>query len=275
MASLAPEQPHLSEYMSFVAPKEPGQRSAEIHAAFSTRRDQLATLYDTLSRDAFLDEAAKYDTILGIKNYHLTIRSYIDWLANIPNRRAFEEEFSTQIYKGHPFLLMYTDLDNLKATNTNLGHEAGSERIKSVASMAKEYLWLRILKAREENPNAYKGVNLVILARTGGDEIGGIFTFDDITEADGNEEAYYAEKEQIALQLADDFREAVAQASFTVYNHKTDDDDEKRGTVSIGLGIKRGRNSRLFKADVDQSGLGRAKKTGKNKTVLVPMRLED
>lgn len=59
-------------------------------------------------------------------------------LTSLPNRRLIYELLSHQIKASNrdlvPFSLMFIDLDNFKETNDSLGHQAGDEMLKEVAT---------------------------------------------------------------------------------------------------------------------------------------------
>lgn len=61
-----------------------------------------------------------------------------DFLTGIANRRAFYEIAATEAQRsrryGRPLTLVYVDLDNFKAVNDSLGHDAGDELLVEVAA---------------------------------------------------------------------------------------------------------------------------------------------
>ena len=84
-------------------------------------------------------------------------QAYYDALTNLPNRALFQDRLHVAIEKskrsGHLVALYFIDLDRFKEINDSLGHQAGDEVLKVVAS--------RLLKnVRKEDT----------LARLGGDE---------------------------------------------------------------------------------------------------------
>jgi diguanylate cyclase (GGDEF)-like protein len=84
-------------------------------------------------------------------------RSVVDELTGLYNRRGFfamgEQEWRRARRRGEGFLLVYADLDGLKAVNDGAGHDVGDAMIKDAA---------RALAA------VFRGTD--ILARLGGDE---------------------------------------------------------------------------------------------------------
>jgi len=81
--------------------------------------------------------------ILGRKTNQLenAIRelSLRDELTNLYNRRGFyvlaEQALRLAQRAGHPFFVLFIDVDGLKQTNDELGHEVGSELLRSIAGL--------------------------------------------------------------------------------------------------------------------------------------------
>lgn len=270
MTEQTPKSPHQSRYMDLVTPLGPGEQRIINHTDFLRRREEILHLLQSSTPEEAATLLALREVTDKIKIRHLTKRSYIDWLTDIANRRGFEEEFANQVYSGVPFILLYIDADGLKEKNTNHGHEAGNQYIRHITTHAKDVLWQNVLRTREQDPNAYRGIRPVILARIGGDEIGAIITFDDYERAAENPDGYFAEKEQIAFELAEEFRNAVAQNAFTTHDQQTNSEIALFGSVSIGVGVCHYDTTiHGFKTHVDQQGLHAAKSAGRNRTVLV------
>ena len=68
----------------------------------------------------------------------------IDHLTGIPNRRHFYEladlELSVSRRYGHPFTVMYLDIDNFKTVNDTQGHSAGDLLLRQVSGTIKEHI---------------------------------------------------------------------------------------------------------------------------------------
>jgi diguanylate cyclase (GGDEF)-like protein len=62
-----------------------------------------------------------------------------DPLTALPNRRAFEERLAVEVARSsryqHPFSLCLLDLDGFRDVNDRLGHQAGDEVLRAVASI--------------------------------------------------------------------------------------------------------------------------------------------
>jgi diguanylate cyclase (GGDEF)-like protein len=114
-----------------------------------------------------LDSALQYKNRLVARLYVLLARveslSSTDPLTDIPNRRAFIERATMALAHsrrhGEPFSIAYIDVDNFKQVNDNLGHAAGDQLLRVVASAIRTEL-------RSDD----------MVARLGGDEFGIIFT---------------------------------------------------------------------------------------------------
>ena len=79
-----------------------------------------------------------------------------DALANLPNRRLFQEHLETavaQLDDGRQFAVLFLDLDHFKEVNDTLGHPVGDELLQLVAGRPR-----RCVRDRD------------VIARLGGDE---------------------------------------------------------------------------------------------------------
>lgn len=157
-----------------------------------------------------------------------------DALTGCANRRKLEEEFgrffSRMERSKKPFSLIVMDLDGFKGVNDQLGHVAGDEVLKTIATML----------AKEVRPTD-------ILARWGGDE------FALLTETPLSEAKMIAER--IRLRV-----EAMR------WTHGTDKGADPRNEVTVSLGIASARegddlSALLKRAD---TALYRCKKEGRN-----------
>ena len=57
----------------------------------------------------------------------------LDTLTGLPNRATLRDELARTLAARSPGLLMFLDLDNFKAVNDSLGHDAGDELLKEIA----------------------------------------------------------------------------------------------------------------------------------------------
>lgn len=80
---------------------------------------------------------------LSQDNERLRQEARTDALTGLGNRRAYEEDINT-IFEATPepgvFALLVIDIDGFKAVNDNLGHDAGDEALKRIASNLKKSL---------------------------------------------------------------------------------------------------------------------------------------
>ena len=65
--------------------------------------------------------------------------SFIDTLTGIPNRRQIDEQLSGWIRRDGAGLLMMADIDHFKAYNDRLGHLAGDDCLRRVASALQHF----------------------------------------------------------------------------------------------------------------------------------------
>jgi diguanylate cyclase (GGDEF)-like protein len=75
-------------------------------------------------------------------NRKLAQISYLDAVTEVSNRRSFEEELTMEWRRsrrtGSRLSLLMIDIDNFKAYNDSLGHQAGDECLKKVAAVIDE-----------------------------------------------------------------------------------------------------------------------------------------
>ena len=75
-------------------------------------------------------------------NRKLAQISYLDAVTEVSNRRSFEEELTMEWRRstrtGSRLSLLMIDIDNFKAFNDTLGHQAGDECLKKVAAVIDE-----------------------------------------------------------------------------------------------------------------------------------------
>lgn len=118
--------------------------------------DEVARLSQALSRMAGAVGRTRHDLEDAVRERTRDLEriAFLDGMTGIPNRRAFNEAFSTFI-SGEPSTsgLILFDVDHFKTINDTYGHSAGDEVIKAVA--------LRLMKLAMPSD---------VCARWGGDE---------------------------------------------------------------------------------------------------------
>lgn len=90
---------------------------------------------------------------LGKNMAQVRYLAHHDQLTGLPNRIVFYECLKSALSKGRPFFLLYLDLDRFKPVNDTLGHAAGDQILREVATRLHACL-------RDDD----------VLARLGGDE---------------------------------------------------------------------------------------------------------
>lgn len=166
-------------------------------------------------------------------NRKLAQISYLDAVTEVSNRRSFEEELTMEWRRstrtGSRLSLMMIDIDGFKAFNDALGHQAGDECLKTVASVIDE----GVRRAGD------------VVSRYGGEEFAVLLPDTDLTGA---------------AALAERVRAAVEERN--IWHPAT----QRSLTVSIGVATASGRDdgqpSLLVRA-ADEA-LYQAKKDGRN-----------
>jgi diguanylate cyclase (GGDEF)-like protein len=62
------------------------------------------------------------------------LRAQTDALTGLRNHGTFRDDIHDDIQRGRPFALLMLDIDDFKAYNDELGHEAGNELLKGIAA---------------------------------------------------------------------------------------------------------------------------------------------
>lgn len=166
-----------------------------------------------------------------------------DSLTGLHNRQYFNDilghEFERSLREGgNVFACLYIDLDNFKYINDTMGHLQGDRLLKGIAA---------ILRSRTRKTD--------ILARLGGDEFALLIT---------------NVNQQRALQVAEDYRNAIATYEFKVNGKKVD------AGCSVGVALftqgLRDKEDLLARADL---ACHMAKREGRNRVYLFEIKDED
>lgn len=145
-----------------------------------------------------------------------------DPLTGIPNRRAFNEFIERQLDDARQveeFAIVMIDLDNFKEVNTDHGHQAGDQLLKSIADALEE-------ASREGD----------CVARVGGDEFAAVLPGAGVDGARALAERFVAAVEECAKQSGDSASAAVtASAGFALHPLHGDSLDELVRTADDAL----------------------------------------
>lgn len=178
-----------------------------------------------------------FQNITSRKNKELLLKNQAirDPLTSLYNRRFFEEETYARITaakaEGEDFSVLMIDADHFKKVNDTYGHKVGDKVLIELAAVTEKAL-------REED----------IVARYGGEEF--VVFLSKVN----------AEK---ALFVADRLRESIAAI---VVN--TDEGDEVRFTVSIGISSSEVSDNVDILIKTADEALYKAKQTGRNRAVV-------
>ncbi|MDX8381043.1 MAG: diguanylate cyclase [Ghiorsea sp.] len=115
-----------------------------------------------MQRDAAFKSLRESQRQLEALNLKLHQQTVVDGLTNIMNRRGFDEAYANEWRRAQrektPLALIMTDIDSFKLYNDNMGHLAGDDCLKAVASMLKE-----ILKRPSDLVARYGGEEFIIM----------------------------------------------------------------------------------------------------------------
>lgn len=129
-----------------------------------TARAELIEL--TLAADVELKTERTLREQLEVDNAELERRALRDGLTDLPNRRAFDDQFEQQLRLrirtpetfGKPMGIVMIDLDHFKSVNDTHGHQIGDEVLREVAKV------LEVASRTEETVSRYGGEEFVMLA---------------------------------------------------------------------------------------------------------------
>ena len=118
-------------------------------------------------------ELRKTNVRLQEENADLAMRSRVDAVTGIGNRRAFEERIEDlhrrALRRGRPYAVVMCDIDRFKTVNDSYGHRAGDEVLRGIAQS------VQLTVRREDHPFRYGGDEIVLLledqSRSGGIQV--------------------------------------------------------------------------------------------------------
>lgn len=181
-----------------------------------------------------LEDSVKAEQDLRIQNIIMDRLSKIDPLTDLYNHKTFHEYLGWLIehQQSNPFpmQLAILDIDNFKKVNDQYGHWVGDIVLKQVASVMLEHI----------------GTD-DFAARYGGEEFAIILTAKPLEES---------------RQIMERIRSGIARLPVREMDHQP-------VTVSIGMHDYSGNDSKTFTFQQADDALYKAKKTGKNKMVIL------
>lgn len=149
------------------APGDPGWSEAD-HDIIAKLADQIGIAQEQIANHEALAKQARTDALTGLLNR----RSFT---------KRLEESLADAQRTGQAGTLVYVDLDNFKAVNDRLGHQAGDAALKGLAACLK-----RVIRASD------------FVARLGGDEFALWLATADADAATARAKVILALKDEIA-----------------------------------------------------------------------------
>lgn len=158
-----------TELVSPLLEKETQERLADNKQEFLNLLEGYKS--GTITEDDFATTMAARMTASKAREERANENALTDGMTGLWNRKGFDKLYRQTVNRlkrsrmsDHPeyAVVIYVDLNGLKETNDNEGHEAGDDMIRKFARLFKEY-------SRSTD-------DLAITARPGGDEFTGILT---------------------------------------------------------------------------------------------------
>ena len=151
----------------------------DLTALIDAQTAELRAANEALKKEAALREEALQR--LGESNEQIRALAYEDGLTGLPNRRLFTEHLVKVLArsrrKGAEFALLFIDIDNFKLINDTIGHQAGDEVLRQLASSLHSLIrtddMLGLYHDEEIDSTAtisLEPVSDAVLSRLGGDE---------------------------------------------------------------------------------------------------------
>ena len=151
-----PQEHIIGMRLNDLCPDHAARIAAELHRVIETATTVRAELKLTLSNGVavtyryvlmpVLNSMGHIDAITGTARNISELKAseekiyrnaYYDSLTQLPNRALFRDRLEQHVKQatrsGHPFALLYIDLDGFKAVNDRSGHDAGDQLLKECA----------------------------------------------------------------------------------------------------------------------------------------------
>lgn len=238
----------INEQQVPVREERRSERRLGIDKKVQANIDWLTSLQDQVDNNIITDHARKELIARSmVAREVLTERANDkrrkDPMTGLLNNGAYKEEVQKLIDNGAPFGLLIIDIDHFKRVNDSYGHAVGDSVLIQTAQNLSSHI-RQFREEREENDQIF---------RYGGEEL--VVLFPGMhSEAD------------LSI-VGEKLRNVVSASPYSVTNEGKN--IHIPVTVSIGGGINRQQEERVFFEKVDREGLYKAKESGRNKTVIV------
>jgi diguanylate cyclase (GGDEF)-like protein len=129
-------------------PLEPAMLISKVNVFLELHRQKTELEQKTRELDAKIVELEELQQQLEESNEKLRKLSALDGLTGIPNRRSFDERYSTEwkraVRQQEPLSLILLDIDYFKAYNDHYGHLAGDVCLRQVAKTVQQALFREV-----------------------------------------------------------------------------------------------------------------------------------
>jgi two-component system cell cycle response regulator len=252
------EHLHDSLYHTATTPHPKTRNSGHFKQMFEAQRAWITTLYrqlkhGNLTEEEFIAALSRTITAWQMQAQKYQHQAQTDYPTKLPNRKSFDTRYTQLIKRGKPFGLLLVDVDDLKGIDDTYGHMAGNSVLIQVGlRMVSQVHKMSFKQMKQKKPGSlFKNVDMV--SKWGGDEFAILL--------DG------MDKPEDLEIVAQRIRKTIANTPFIVTAYEKE--VEIKVTVSIGGGIYKKQGREFFK-EVDEKALFPAKKSGRDKIIILP-----